>query len=54
MQPIPTSHDASGSCGWRLDTEGGSVGLHRHRLRHRRGADLLPGVDMAILNPTTM
>ena len=27
IQPIPTSHDASGSCGWRLDTEGGSVGL---------------------------
>ena len=27
MQPIPTSHDAPGSCGWRLDTESGSVGF---------------------------
>jgi len=25
MQPIPTSHDAPGSCGWRLDTESGRV-----------------------------
>ena len=33
MQPIPTSHDAPGSCGWRLD----------------EALDLLPGVDFVIL-----
>ena len=27
ITPIPTSHDTPGSCGWRLDTESGSVGL---------------------------
>lgn len=25
--PIPASHDAPGTCGWRLDTPGGSVGV---------------------------
>ena len=50
IQPIPTSHDASGSCGWRLDTEGGSVGLLTDTgYVTDEALDLLPGVDMAIL-----
>ena len=50
MQPIPTSHDAPGSCGWRLDTEGGSVGLLTDTgYVTDEALDLLPGVDMAIL-----
>ncbi len=49
-QPIPTSHDAPGSCGWRLDTEGGSVGLLTDTgYVTDEALDLLPGVDMAIL-----
>ena len=35
ITPVPTSHDAPGSCGWRLDTP--------------EAAALLPGVDFAIL-----
>ena len=46
IQPIPTSHDAPGSCGWRLDTESGSVGFLTDT---DEALDLLPGVDMAIL-----
>ena len=50
MQPIPTSHDAPGSCGWRLGTEGGSVGLLTDTgYVTDEALDLLPGVDMAIL-----
>ena len=50
MQPIPTSHDAPGSCGWRLDTESGSVGfLTDTGYVTDEALDLLPGVDMAIL-----
>ena len=50
MQPIPTSHDAPGSCGWRLDTEGGSVGfLTDTGYVTDEALDLLPGVDFVIL-----
>ena len=50
MQPIPTSHDAPGSCGWRFDTDGGSVGfLTDTGYITDEAADLLPGVDLAIL-----
>ena len=50
IQPIPTSHDASGSCGWRLDTEGGSVGLLTDTgYVTDEALDLLPGVDFVIL-----
>ena len=46
MQPIPTSHDAPGSCGWRLDTESGSVGfLTDTGYVTDEALDLLPGVD---------
>ena len=50
MQPIPTSHDAPGSCGWRLDTESGSVGfLTDTGYVTDEALDLLPGVDFVIL-----
>ena len=50
MQPIPTSHDAPGSCGWRLDTPEGSVGfLTDTGFITPEAAALLPGVDFAIL-----
>ena len=50
MQPIPTSHDAPGSCGWRLDTESGSVGfLSDTGYVTDEALDLLPGVDFVIL-----
>ena len=50
MQPIPTSHDAPGSCGWRLDTESGSVGfLTDTGYVTDEALDLLPGVDLVIL-----
>ena len=45
MQPIPTSHDAPGSCGWRLDTESGSVGfLTDTGYVTDEALDLLPGI----------
>ena len=50
ITPVPTSHDAPGSCGWRLDTESGSVGfLTDTGYVTDEALDLLPGVDMAIL-----
>ena len=50
MQPIPTSHDAPGSCGWRLDTESGSVGfLTDTGYVTDEAADILEGVDLAVL-----
>ena len=50
ITPIPTSHDAPGSCGWRLDTESGSVGfLTDTGYITDEAADLLPGVDLAVL-----
>ena len=50
IRPILTSHDAPGSCGWRLDTESGSVGfLTDTGYITDEAADLLPGVDLAVL-----
>ena len=50
MQPIPTSHDAPGSCGWRFDTEDGSIGfLTDTGYVTDEALDLLPGVDLAII-----
>ena len=47
---FPTSHDAPGSCGYRFDTEDGSVGLMTDTgFVTRDAADILPGVDLAIL-----
>ena len=50
MQPIPTSHDAPGSCGWRLDTESGSVGfLTDTGYVTDEAAQVLPGVSLLVL-----
>jgi len=47
---IPTSHDAPGACGYRLDTESGSVGvLTDTGYITEEAAALLPGVDLAVL-----
>lgn len=47
---IPTSHDAPGSCGYRLDTESGSVGvLTDTGYITEEAAAFLPGVDLAVL-----
>ena len=48
--PVKTSHDAPGSCGWRLDTESGSVGfLTDTGYITDEAAELLPGVELAVL-----
>ena len=50
ITPVPTSHDAPGSCGWRLDTESGSVGFITDTgYVTDEALDLLPGVDFVIL-----
>ena len=47
---FPTSHDAPGSCGFRLDTEDGSVGvLTDTGYVTDEAADALLGVDLAVL-----
>lgn len=47
---IPTSHDAPGSCGYRLDTDQGSVGvLTDTGYITEEAAALLPGIDLAVL-----
>ena len=47
---VPTSHDAPGSCGFRLDTEDGSVGvLTDTGYVTDEAADALLGVELAVL-----
>lgn len=47
---IPTSHDAPGSCGYRLDTTEGSIGvLTDTGYVTEEAASLLPGVELAVL-----
>ena len=47
---FPTSHDAPGACGFRLDTEDGAVGvLTDTGYVTDEAAELLPGVDLAVL-----
>lgn len=47
---VPTSHDAPGACGFRFDTDDGSVGvLTDSGYVTDEAADLLPGVDAAVL-----
>lgn len=47
---FPTSHDAPGSCGWRFDTEEGSLGLLTDTgAVTPEAAVVLPGVDVAVL-----
>ena len=50
ITPVPTSHDAPGSCGWRLDTPEGSAGvLTDTGYVTEEARDLLPGVDLVLL-----
>ena len=50
VTPIAASHDAPGSCGYRLDTADGSVGvLTDTGCITDQAAELLPGVDLAVL-----
>ncbi len=47
---FPTSHDSPGSCGYRIDTADGGVGvLTDSGYVTEEAADLLPGVDLAVL-----
>ena len=47
---VPTSHDAPGSCGFRLDTEDGAVGvLTDTGYVPDEAAEILGGVDLAVL-----
>ena len=47
---IPTSHDTPGACGFRFDTEDGSIGvLTDTGFITEEAEKLLPGVDLAIL-----
>ncbi len=50
VTPFPLSHDAPGACGYRIDTAGGSLGiLTDSGYVTEEAADLLPGVDLAVL-----
>lgn len=50
ITPVSTSHDAPGSCGYRLDTPEGSVGLLTDTgYVTEEAAEILPGVDLAVL-----
>lgn len=47
---FPTSHDSPGACGYRFDSEEGSVGLITDTgYVTDEAADILPGVDLCIL-----
>jgi phosphoribosyl 1,2-cyclic phosphodiesterase len=47
---FPTSHDAPGSCGFRLDTADGGVGILTDTgYVTDEAASILPGVDLAVL-----
>ena len=50
ITPIPIAHDAPGACGYRLDGTDGSVGILTDTgYVTEEAADLLPGVDLAVL-----
>lgn len=47
---FPTAHDAPGACGFRIDTDDGSVGLLTDTGHVTdAAAEILPGVDLAVL-----
>lgn len=47
---VPTSHDAPGSCGFRLDSSDGSAGILTDTgYITDEAAEILPGVDLAVL-----
>ena len=50
VTPFPISHDAPGSCGYRIDTPDGSVGLLTDTgCITEEAAAILPGVDLVFL-----
>ncbi|MBE6963162.1 MAG: MBL fold metallo-hydrolase [Ruminococcaceae bacterium] len=50
ITPFPISHDIAGACGFRFDTEHGSVGLLTDTgYVTEDAARILPGVDLAVL-----
>lgn len=50
VSAFPTSHDAPGSCGYRIDTQDGSVGvLTDSGFVTDEAAETLSGVDLAVL-----
>lgn len=50
VTPFPVSHDAPGAYGFRLDTEGGSMGLLTDTgYVTDEAAEILPGVDLCVL-----
>lgn len=50
VQPFSISHDAPGACGYRLDTEDGSVGLLTDSgYVTEEAAEALPGCDLVLL-----
>ena len=50
VTPIPIAHDAPGACGYRLDSDSGSVGILTDTgYVTEEAADILPGVDLAVL-----
>lgn len=50
ITPVPTSHDAPGSCGFRLDTRDGGVGILTDTgYVTDEALEILPGVDLAVL-----
>lgn len=50
ITPFPTAHDAPGSCGYRIDTPDGSVGLITDTgYITDEAAEILPGVNLVFL-----
>lgn len=50
VTPFPTSHDAPGSCGYRLDSPGGSLGILTDTgYVTEEAREVLPGINMAVL-----
>lgn len=50
VTPFPTAHDAAGSCGFRLDTAEGGIGILTDTgYVTAEAAEILPGVHLAVL-----
>lgn len=50
ITPFPIAHDAPGSCGYRIDTPDGSIGLMTDTgYVTEEAADILPGVNLVFL-----
>jgi len=50
VTPVPTSHDAAGACGYRLDTPDGGIGILTDTgIIPEDAGEILPGVSLAVL-----